>query len=160
MTSKTHEKTKTFLNRKLSHEFFIGKRFEAGIVLLGTEIKSLRNGNGDLEKSFIHLDRYHRLVWINAYIHPYSFGTNCNHEPTRSRLLLLHRREINELRGALERKGESVFPTKLYFQHGLAKLEIAICKAKKLYDKRYDLKKRAEQRDLERTFRTHLSSSM
>ena len=147
------ETTKTFSNRRLPHDFFIGKTFEAGIVLSGTEIKSLRSGNCILEKSFVHLDRYGRPVWINGYIDAYKFGTSENHEPTRTRLLLLHKREINELRGALERRGESVFPVKLYFKRGLAKLEIAICRAKKQYDKRQDLKKRAEQRDAERSVR-------
>lgn len=153
MISGTRKETKTFSNRRLPHDFFIGKTFEAGIVLSGTEIKSLRSGNCILEKSFVHLDRYGRPVWINGYIDAYKFGTSENHEPTRTRLLLLHKREINELRGALERRGESVFPVKLYFKRGLAKLEIAICKAKKQYDKRQDLKKRAEQRDAERSVR-------
>ena len=98
-----HEKTKTFLNRRLSHDFFIGKTFEAGIVLSGTEIKSLRGGNCVIERSFVHLDRYGCLVWLNGYIDAYTFGTSENHEPTRSRFLLLHKREIDELRGALER---------------------------------------------------------
>ena len=118
MRSNLSEKTKTFLNRRLSHDFFIGKTFEAGIVLSGTEIKSLRGGNCVIERSFVHLDRYGRLVWLNGYIDAYTFGTSENHEPTRGRLLLLHKREIGELRGALERKGESVFPVKLYFKHG------------------------------------------
>lgn len=153
MRSDSREKTKTFLNRRLSHDFFIGETFEAGIILSGTEIKSLRCGNCVIEKSFVHFDRCGRLVWLNGYIDAYKFGTSENHEPTCGRLLLLHKREIDELRGALERRGESVFPVKLYFKHGLAKLEIAICKAKKQYDKRQDLKKRAEQRDAERSVR-------
>lgn len=142
--------SKSILNRKLSHDFFIGKTFEAGIVLKGTEIKSLRQGNVTLTESFVRLDRYGNPTWVNAYINDYKFGNTHNHDPVRSRLLLLHKREINELRGALERKGESVFPVKLYFKSGLAKLEIAICKAKKLFDKRRDLKERAEKRDMER----------
>ena len=149
MRSDSREKTKTFLNRRLSHNFFIGKTFEA------TEIKSLRGGNCVIEKSFVHFDRCGCPVWLNGYIDAYKFGTSENHELTRGRLLLLHKREINELRGALERRGESIFPVKLYFKHGLAKLEIAICKAKKQYDKRQDLKKRAEQRDAERSVRQH-----
>ena len=153
MKHKDSKNTKTVFNRKLSHDFFIGKKFEAGIVLQGTEVKSLRQGNVTLTESFIRLDRYGRPVWMNAYINDYKFGTTNNHEPTRSRLLLLNKREINEIRGALERKGESVFPVSLYFKTGLAKLEIAICKAKKLYDKRQDLKDRAERRDAERSFR-------
>ena len=153
MKQNTSEKTKTIFNRRLSHDFFIGKKFEAGLILQGTEVKSLRQGNLTLTESFIRLDRYGRPVWMNAYINDYKFGTTNNHEPSRSRFLLLNKREINEIRGALERKGESVFPVKLYFKSGLAKLEIAICKAKKLYDKRRDLKDRAERRDAERDFR-------
>lgn len=153
MRSDSREKTKTFLNRRVSHGFFVGKTFEAGIVLSGTEIKSLRSGNCVVDRSFVHLDHFGRPVWVNGYIDAYKFGTSENHEPTRGRLLLLHKREIDELRGALERRGESVFPVKLYFKHGLAKLEIATCKAKKQYDKRQDLKKRAEQRDAERSVR-------
>lgn len=156
MKRKSSENTKTVFNRKLSHDFFIGKKFEAGIVLQGTEVKSLRQGNVTLTESFIRLDRYGRPVWMNAYINDYKFGTTNNHEPTRSRFLLLNKREINEIRGALERKGESVFPVSLYFKTGLAKLEIAICKAKKLYDKRQDLKDRAERRDAERSFRQNI----
>ena len=153
MKQDSSENMKTIFNRRLSHDFFIGKKFEAGIVLQGTEVKSLRQGNVTLTESFIRLDRYGRPVWMNAYINDYKFGTTNNHEPSRSRFLLLKSREINELRGALERKGESIFPVKLYFKSGLAKLEIAICKAKKLYDKRRDLKERAERRDAERDFR-------
>ncbi len=156
MKHNSNENTKTIFNRKLSHDFFIGKKFEAGIVLQGTEVKSLRQGNVTLTESFIRLDRYGHPVWMNAYINDYKFGTTNNHEPSRSRLLLLNKREINELRGALERKGESIFPVRLYFKMGLAKLEIAICKAKKLYDKRQDLKDRAERREAERCFRQQL----
>lgn len=156
MKRNTSENTKTIFNRKLSHDFFIGKKFEAGIILQGTEVKSLRQGNVTLTESFVRLDRYGRPVWMNAYIHDYKFGTTNNHEPSRSRFLLLNKREINEIRGAIERKGESVFPVKLFFKSGLAKLEIAICKAKKLYDKRRDLKDRAEQRDAERYFRQNV----
>ncbi len=144
---------KTILNRRLSHDFFVGKKFEAGIVLCGTEIKSLRTGNVTLSESFVRLDRNDRPIWVNAYISDYKFGNVNNHEPSRSRFLLLKRREINEIRGALERKGESVFPVKLYFKSGLAKLEIAICRAKKLFDKRRDLKNKAEVRDVERALR-------
>lgn len=156
MKQNASENTKTIFNRKLSHDFFIGKKFEAGIILQGTEVKSLRQGNLALTESFIRLDRYGHPIWMNAYINDYKFGTTNNHEPSRSRFLLLNKREINEIRGALERKGESVLPVKLYFKSGLAKLEIAICKAKKLYDKRRDLKDRAEQRDTERYFRQNI----
>ena len=152
MNLSQNKSTKTIFNRKLSHDFFIGKKFEAGIVLCGTEIKSVRQGNVTLTESFIRLDRNGRPVWINAYISDYKFGNTANHEPSRSRFLLLTRKEINELRGALERKGESIFPVQLYFKNGLAKLEIAICKAKKLFDKRRDLKEKAEKRDVERNF--------
>lgn len=144
-------------NRKLAHDFFIGKVFEAGIVLKGSEIKSIRSGSAILEGSFINLDRYGRPVWINAHISPYAFDTEGSFSPTRSRFLLLHKKEINELRGAVERKGESIFPVKLYFAHGLAKLQIAICKAKKLHDKRQDLKKRTEQREIARGMHQRLS---
>lgn len=141
-------------NRKLAHDFFIGKVFEAGIVLKGPEIKSIRSGAAILDGSFIHLDRYGRPVWINAHIGPYAFDTEGSFNPTRSRFLLLHKKEIDELRGAVERKGESIFPVKLYFAHGLAKLQIAICKAKKLHDKRQDLKKRVEEREMARSVRS------
>ena len=145
--------TKTIFNRKLSHDFFIGKKFEAGIVLVGTEAKSIRQGNVTLTESFVRLDRSGRPVWVNAHISDYKFGNVNNHEPSRTRYLLLSKREINELRGALERKGESIFPVQLYFKNGLAKLEIAICKAKKNFDKRRDLKERVERREVERSFR-------
>ncbi len=153
MKQKSVASTKLILNRKLAHDFFIGKKFEAGVVLKGTEVKSVRNGNVTLSESFVQINRYGAPVWINAYIGDYAFGNTQNHEPSRTRLLLLNKREINELRGAIERKGESIFPVRMYFKQGLIKLEIAICKAKKIFDKRQALKERAERRDIERALR-------
>lgn len=153
MTSASKKQMPTILNRKLSHNYFIGEKFEAGIALLGTEVKSLRAGNARIEESFVRINRRGMPVLSNAYIRDYSFGNINNHDPVRDRFLLLKRREIDNIRGAIERKGESVFAVKIYFKQGLAKVEIAICKSKKLFDKRQELKKKAEIRDLERDFK-------
>jgi SsrA-binding protein len=149
------ESQKVIFNRKLSHNYFIGKKFEAGLVLTGTEIKSLRLGNASIEEAFVRLDRKNCPMLMNAHIHDYCFGNIYNHDPVRSRFLLLHTNEINEIRGALERKGESVLATKIFFKSGLAKIEIAVCTAKKLFDKRRSLKEKTENRELERALRHH-----
>ena len=145
--------SKSIFNRKLSYNYFIGKKFEAGLVLKGTEVKSLRGGNGSIEDAFVRLDRRGRPVLMNAHIGEYPFGNVANHDPYRVRFLLLHHHEINEIRGALERKGESVLALKVFFQRGLCKVELAICKGKKLFDKRRQLKEKTEKIETERALR-------
>jgi len=146
------EKTIT-LNRKARHDYSIGESMEAGIVLTGTEIKSLRAGKVSLAQSFARPEK--RELWLfNAYIAPYEAGNRYNHEPTRPRKLLLHRDEINRLAGTVTQKGLTLVPLRLYLKKGLAKLELGLARGKKLYDKRESIAQRQAKREIERTLKT------
>ena len=146
------EKTIT-LNRKARHDYTIGESMEAGIVLTGTEIKSLRAGKVSLAQSFARPERG-ELWLLNAYIAPYEAGNRYNHEPTRPRKLLLHRDEINRLAGTATQKGFTLVPLRLYLKKGLAKLELGLARGKKLYDKRESIAQRQAKREIERTLKT------
>lgn len=154
-----HAKTKvvskalSILNKRLGHDYFIGKKIEAGMVLLGTEVKALRLNKATIDEAFVRFDKTGRAVLFNAHISDYSFGNVNNHDPLRTRFLLLNKSEINEIRGAIERKGESVLISKIYFKNGIAKAELAICKSKKNYDKRHSLKLAIENREAARALR-------
>ncbi len=139
-------------NRKAFHEYFILESFEAGLELLGSEIKSLRLKDCSLEASFVKLENNQAYIF-NMHIKPYSFNTHTAVDPTRTRRLLLHRKEINKLTAAKEIKGQTVIPLELYLKNGWAKLKIALAKGKKLYDKRETLKKKDLSREMERGFR-------
>lgn len=122
-------------NRRARFDFEIEEVFEAGIVLKGTEVKSLREGRANIAESYASSEN--GGIWlINSYIPEYGPASRFNHEPRRHRKLLLKTREINKLLGAIERQGRTLVPTKLYFSHGLAKLELALAKGKKSQDKR------------------------
>jgi len=136
-------------NRSAFRDYAIFDKFEAGIALTGTEVKSLRMGRASLSGSFVKVDRGEAFV-INMHIPEYEYGSVYNHEPTRKRKLLLHRREIDKITGALTRKGFSIVPLRLYFKDGLVKLEIVLAKGKKKYDKRADLKKKQIEREMRR----------
>jgi SsrA-binding protein len=139
-------------NAKAHHNYLVGESFEAGLVLLGTEVKALREGNGQIAESFCRIEK--GQVWLyNAHIGEYSFGNFHNHPPRRKRKLLLHRREINKLIGAVEAGGKSLIPLRIYMKHGLIKMEIALCIGKKLHDKRETLKRRVVMREAEREMR-------
>lgn len=140
-------------NRQASHEYFLLDRFEAGIALLGTEIKSIRAGGINLRDAYVRVAG--REAWLlNAHISPYQpAGTQAGHEPRRSRKLLLHRRELAQLQAALQQKGLTVVPTRLLLRKGRAKLEIALAKGKKLYDKRETIAKRDAEREMQRAMR-------
>lgn len=139
-------------NAKAHHNYHVGDRFEAGLVLQGTEVKALRAGNGQITEAFCRIEK--GQVWLyNAHIGDYKFGNLENHPPRRKRKLLLHRREINKLLGAVEAGGKSLIPLRLYHKHGLLKMEIALCTGKKLHDKRETLKKRVMMREAEREMR-------
>lgn len=142
-------------NRKAFHEYFILESFEAGLELLGSEIKSLRLKDCSLEASFVKLENNQAYIF-NMHIKPYSFNTHTAVDPTRTRRLLLHRKEINKLTAAKEIKGQTVIPLELYLKNGWAKLKIALAKGKKLYDKRETLKKKDLSREMERGFRNKL----
>jgi len=132
-------------NRKAHFEYFLLEHFEAGIQLYGSEIKSIRAGQVSLVEAYIRVDGNEAWL-VNAHIAPYEAANRFNHDPIRDRRLLLHKREIRELWDSVRQKGVTVVPVKMYLKDGLAKLEIAIAKGKKLYDKRDEIAKR----DLER----------
>ena len=136
-------------NRKARHEYHIEETFDAGLALVGTEVKSIRAGQASLAEAFCRIENGE--VWLhNMHVHPYEHGTLWNVEPRRTRKLLLHRREIDRLRGHMEQKGLALIPLSLYFQHGFAKLELGLGRGKKLYDKREDLAKRDAERERQR----------
>lgn len=136
-------------NKKASHKYFIEERFEAGIVLKGTEVKSIRLGKAQIADAFVRMDRGKPILY-NAHIDAYEFGNINNHDPRRPRPLLLHKKEIRELQVALEAKGLTIVPLRLYLQKGLVKVEIGLCRGKQLHDKRQDLKRKMDMRDAER----------
>ena len=140
-------------NRKARHDYFIEETIEAGIALVGSEIKSVRAGRVNLRESYVRIERGEAWL-LNAQISAWpQSGTYFNHEPARSRKLLLHRNEIERLRGKVEQKGLTLVPLKLYFVRGRAKVEVAVAKGKKLYDKREALAERDSQREIERAMR-------
>jgi len=134
-------------NKKAYHNYFIEEKFEAGMVLTGTEIKSLRMGNANLNDSFA-IVRNGEAYLNNLHISPYDFGNRENHDPDRMRKLLLHKKEIGRLFGKIREQGYSVVPLRLYFKNGLAKVEIGLAKGKKLYDKREVMKEKDQKRDM------------
>ncbi len=137
-------------NRRARHDYIIEETIEAGIVLVGSEIKSVRAGRVNLTESFVRIERG-EAWWLNAHISPWpQAGTHFNHEPLRPRKLLLHDNEIMYLRGKVEQKGLTLVPLRLYFLRGRAKLELALARGKKLYDKRDSIAERDAQRDTER----------
>ena len=120
--------------------------------MLGTEVKAIRAGNAQITESFCRIDK--GQVWLyNAHIDEYRFGNLQNHQPRRKRKLLLHRREINKLIGAMDAGGKTLVPLRVYLQHGLIKIEVALCTGKKLHDKRQTLKRKATMREAEREMR-------
>ncbi len=134
-------------NKKAYHDFFIEDVYETGLVLTGTEVKSLRQGNANLKESFCRIKDGEVFI-NNMHISPYEQGSRENPDPTRVRKLLLHREEIAKLIRKVEEKGLSLVPTKLYFKGGRAKLEIGIARGKKLHDKRETLKRKEADREM------------
>ncbi|MET1032104.1 SsrA-binding protein SmpB [Domibacillus tundrae] len=139
-------------NKKARHDYFIEETYEAGLVLLGTEIKAIRAGRVNLKDSFARI-RNGELFVHNMHISPYEQGNIHNHEPLRTRKLLLHRKQINTLIGETKEAGYSIVPLKLYLKDGYAKLVIGLARGKKKYDKREDLKQKEAKRDMDRAFR-------
>jgi SsrA-binding protein len=138
------------VNRRARHEFTIDETFEAGIVLTGTEIKSIRNGKVNLADAFARIERGEAWL-IGAHIAPFEQGNRNNHEPKRERKLLLHRSEIDELLGRTKAKGQTIVPLRLYLTgRGRAKLELGLARGKQLHDRRRDIAERESRRDLER----------
>lgn len=150
--TKDSDKQSVARNRAARHEYEILDTFEAGLVLTGTEVKSLREGRANIGDAY-GVVRDGELWLLNAHISPYGSGGYVNHEATRSRKLLLHQREIRRLIGAVERQGLTLVPLELYFRGGRAKLSVALAKGKKLHDKRDDARRRDAERDIARAFR-------
>lgn len=141
-------------NRKAKHDYFLEEFFEAGIVLVGTEIKSIRKGSVQLKDSYISF--VDNEAWIKEmYIAKYDFGNRFNHDETRIRKLLLHRREINKLSQKVKLKGYTIVPIQLYIENGLAKLEIALAKGKSLYDKRNTEREKTAKREMEKLLKNY-----
>jgi len=141
-------------NRKASFEYFLMEKFEAGLVLHGSEIKSIRAGQISIQESFVDIPNAQEAWLVEAHIAPYEqAGTHFNHEPKRKRKLLLHKKQIRELWNNIRIKGNTVVPTRVYLKDGRAKIEIALAKGKKAYDKRATIAKRDEARDSERASR-------
>ena len=139
-------------NRKAFHEYFVLETIEAGIVLTGTEIKSIREGKATLTEAYARIE--HGELWlIGMHISPYTHGNRSNHDPDRPRKLLVRKREIEKVREQIEQKGLTLVPLRLQMKHGLAKIELGIVKGKKLYDKRDAIAERDTQRDLARALR-------
>jgi SsrA-binding protein len=136
-------------NRKAHHEYFLLDTYEAGIALQGSEIKSIRAGQVSLAQAYVTVGE--NGVWlVNAHIAPYEQANRFNHDPLRPRKLLLHQAEIRKLWDSVRQKGVTIVPLRVYLKEGLAKVEIAVAKGKKLYDKRADIAKRDAQREVER----------
>jgi len=139
-------------NRKARHEYFILETMEAGIALMGSEIKSVRAGQISLAEAYIRIDG--KEAWLeDAHIAPYEQASIFNHEPLRPRKLLLHTSEIRKLWNTVRQKGVAIIPLSVYLKNGKAKVEIAVAKGKKLYDKRAEIAKRDYQREIDRQFR-------
>ena len=145
MPSKTLAK-----NRKARFEYEIQNTMEVGIVLKGTEVKSIRAGQINITESFCRVDDHLQVYLLNAHVSKYDFGNIHNHDPLRPRRLLLHRSEIRRLYGQVKEQGLTLIPIKIYLKGGIIKMELALGRGKKMYDKRQTMKKRDAERDVER----------
>lgn len=142
-------------NRKARHDYHIDEVIEAGLVLQGTEVKSIRGRRVNLKDSFARVEN-DEVYLYNVHISPYEQGNRFNHDPLRPRKLLLHRGEILRLIGLVREKGVTLVPLRLYFKRGRVKVELAVARGKKLYDKRRDLAERTANREIERAFRERM----
>jgi len=150
---KTEERISIARNKRARFDYAILETFEAGLVLKGTEVKSLREGKASITDAY-GIVRDGEIFLLNAHIQPYSRGGYVNHEPAANRKLLLHRREIRRLIGAVERQGLTLIPLELYFKNGVAKVALALAKGKKLHDKRETERQRDAEREMARVSRT------
>ena len=139
-------------NKKAYHDYFIEEKYEAGISLAGTEVKSLRMGKCSLKESFIRVENGELFIY-GMHISPYEKGNIFNKDPLRVRKLLLHRHEINRIAGQMTQKGYTIVPLQIYFKGSLVKVEIALARGKKLYDKRQDIAKKDMRREAEKDFK-------
>ena len=140
-------------NRKAGFEYFLLEKFEAGLSLQGTEVKSLRAGQMSISEAYVDIENGEQAWLIESHIAPYELGNRFNHDPKRKRRLLLHKKEIRELWNGVKQKGMTIVPTRVYFKSGRAKIEIALAKGKKAYDKRAAIAKRDMEREVKREAR-------
>ena len=141
------------VNRKARYEYFIEESYEAGMVLRGSEVKSLRDGKANLKDSYARILKG-EVFLLNAHISPYPAANQFNHEPDRTRKLLLHKKEIRRLTGKVKERGLTLIPLRLYFRDGKAKVELGLARGKKLYDKREVLRRKVAQREVERSLKS------
>ena len=139
-------------NKKAYHDYFVEEQYEAGIVLHGTEVKSLRMGKCSIKEAFVTIEKGEVFI-TEMHISPYEKGNLFNKDPLRVRKLLLHKAEIMKLTGKVAEKGYTLMPLQVYFRDGRAKIQIGLCKGKKLYDKRQDIAKKDARREVEREFK-------
>ena len=139
-------------NKKAYHDYFVDEKYEAGLVLHGTEVKSLRMGKCSIKEAFIRIENGE--VWVyGMHISPYEMGNIFNKDPLRPKKLLMHKAEINKLLGKIKEKGITLVPLQVYFKDGRAKIEVGLCRGKKLYDKRQDIAKKDQRREAEKDFK-------
>lgn len=139
-------------NKKAYHDYFVEEKIEAGLVLHGTEVKSLRMGKCSIKEAFIRIGNGEMFIY-GMHISPYEKGNIFNKDPLRVKKLLLHKTEINKLLGKIKEKGFTIVPLQVYFKEGRAKVEIGLCRGKKLYDKRQDIAKKDQKREAEKEFK-------
>ena len=139
-------------NKKAYHDYFVEEKIEAGLVLHGTEVKSLRMGKCSIKEAFIRIENGEMFIY-GMHISPYEMGNIFNKDPLRVKKLLLHKTEINKLLGKIKEKGFTIVPLQVYFKEGRAKVEIGLCRGKKLYDKRQDIAKKDQKREAEKEFK-------
>ena len=140
------------VNRKARHDYFIEESYEAGLVLKGSEVKSLRDGKANLKDSYARILKGEAFL-LNTHISPYPAANQFNHEPDRTRKLLLHKQELRRLTGKVKERGLTLIPLRLYFKDGKAKVELGLARGKKLYDKRETLRRKVAQREVERSLK-------
>ena len=141
-------------NKKAYHDYFVDEKYEAGIELFGTEVKSIRQGRVNVKESYCDI-KYGEVFVVGMHISPYEQGNVFNKDPLRPKKLLLHKREILKLFGLVSQKGYTLVPLQVYLKNSRVKIEIGLCRGKKLYDKRDDMARNDAKRDMERAFKSH-----
>ncbi len=142
-------------NRKAPRDFHILEKIEAGLILTGTEVKSVKQGHSSIQEGYVHIDDHMEAWLVGCTIQPYDHGNIFNHNQTRERKLLLHRKEIDRLYGKIREKGLTIVPLKIYLVRGIVKIKIGLAKGKNVVDKRDTIKKRESDRDTQRAMRNH-----
>ena len=143
-------------NKKAYHDYFIEEKFEAGLALAGTEVKSLRMGKCSIKESFVRIEKNGEVYIYGMHVSPYEKGNIFNKDPLRPKKLLLHKKEIQKLIGKIAEKGYTLVPVEVYLNKGLVKVQIALAKGKKLYDKRQDIAKKDQKREAERDYKVSM----